>query len=263
MRQVVSLVDILSKDSICNHKPDPPAVNHLLPVEHPFNKSVLFVCVDVESYEKDHSKITEVGVATLDTRHLIGVAPGVDGKHWRTKINARHFRIREYQHLTNSQFVSGCPDRFEFGTSEFIDLDEAAKYVEACCKPSSDAAGGGVSLLDPEEQRNIVFLGHDTNTDVEYLRQLGFDVHALPNMLETLDSAVLHQFWTKQPDTTSLSKILGEFDIVGWHMHNAGNDAVYTVQAMLGVCVRESTLRGKEEVVKTEEPEVEEEEVWP
>ena len=31
---------------------------------------------------------------------------------------------------------------------------------------------------------------------------------------------------------------------MGWHLHNAGNDAVYTVWAMLAICVKEAEERG-------------------
>jgi len=30
-------------------------------------------------------------------------------------IRARHFRINEYKHVHNTDFVHGCADRFEFG----------------------------------------------------------------------------------------------------------------------------------------------------
>jgi hypothetical protein len=37
-----------------------------------FEQSVVFICVDVESYERAHHKITEIGIATLD-RHGISL----------------------------------------------------------------------------------------------------------------------------------------------------------------------------------------------
>lgn len=213
---------------------------------------MVFVCVDVESYEKAHNKITEVGVATLDTRHLIGIAPGPDGEHWRSKIHARHFRIREHRHLINQEFIQGCPDRFEFGESEFIHLRDAAMAVGTCFKPPFCATMpnddlGTLSIVvesfDVREQRNLIFLGHDTLTDVKYLQQLGFDPLILPNVLEAQDSATLYRVWRREPQITNLGKILYDFNIAGWNLHNAGNDAVYTIQAMLATCVRESILR--------------------
>ena len=76
---------------------------------------MVFVCVDVEANERNSSQITEIGIATLDTRDLKSLAPGERGANWLNKIRARHFRINEYQYVRNTEFVSGCPDRFGFG----------------------------------------------------------------------------------------------------------------------------------------------------
>lgn len=78
-----------------------------------FEQDAVFICVDVEAYERDNNKITEIGISTLDTRDLAHIAPGVKGKNWQNAIRARHFRISDYKHLVNKEFVDGCPDRFE------------------------------------------------------------------------------------------------------------------------------------------------------
>ena len=45
------------------------------------------------------------------------------------------------------------------------------------------------------------------------------------------------------------------FDVPAWNLHNAGNDARYTLQALLAICVREAGERGSMEVVKRREEE--------
>jgi len=77
--------------------------------------SVVFVCVDVEAYERNTKLVTEIGIATLDTRDLASVVPGERGANWMSCIRARHFRINEHKHLNNVEFVAGCADKFEFG----------------------------------------------------------------------------------------------------------------------------------------------------
>ncbi len=77
--------------------------------------SVVFVCVDVEAYERNTKLVTEVGIATLDTKDLASVVPGEGGANWMSSIRARHFRINEHKHLNNVEFVAGCADKFEFG----------------------------------------------------------------------------------------------------------------------------------------------------
>jgi hypothetical protein len=76
---------------------------------------VVFICIDVEANERAASQITEIGIATLDTRDLKSLVPGECGENWRRMIRARHFRITEYKHIINSEFVTGCPGSFMFG----------------------------------------------------------------------------------------------------------------------------------------------------
>lgn len=222
-----------------------PAIDPSKPVPFAFDQSVVFVCVDVESYEGDHHKITEVGIATLDTRDLQGIAPGDNGKAWRELIQARHFRIKEYKHLVNSRYVAGNPDGFMFGESTFVPLNEAAQHVASCFRAPFGAQGFSNSQI--QEQRNIILLGHNTLSDVRYLQQLGYDPIKEGIILEIMDTAVMYQVWHRDQQPTKLGNILADFDIIGWRLHNAGNDAVYTLQAMLGICVREATIRGSRE----------------
>ncbi len=77
--------------------------------------NVIFVSVDVEAWERNADIITEVGIATLDTKDLANLVPGKQGVNWMKRIRARHFRIKENAHFNNTDFVEGCADKFEFG----------------------------------------------------------------------------------------------------------------------------------------------------
>ena len=85
------------------------------PAPYERENSVVFVSIDVEACERNNKLITEIGVATLDTDDLVDIAPGQGGGNWMKLIRARHFRINEYKHLINHEFVVGAPDKFEFG----------------------------------------------------------------------------------------------------------------------------------------------------
>jgi hypothetical protein len=233
----------------------PPALDPSLPVPFAFDQSVVFVCVDVESYEKAHHKITEVGVSTLDTRDLVGVPPGPDGENWRSKIHTHHFRIRENAHLVNRQFVTGCPESFIFGKSTMVSLKNAPAHVAVCFNPpfsahdfTASSIEEAVGNIDISEKRNIILLGHDTMSDIRYLQNLGYDPLKVQSIVEALDTAVMYQVWRRDNQTASLGKILYSFDIRAWALHNAGNDAAFTIQAMLAITVREATLRGSSEL---------------
>lgn len=193
--------------------------------------------MDVESYERNHSLITEIGISTLDTAELLTVPPGVDGKEWHSKIRAQHLIILEHRHLVNWEFVNGCPDRFDYGKSETIRLHDAPLYLKSAFTHSGHLG---------KDDRKVILLGHDVNSDISYLKKLSFD--PMPYVWETVDSANLYRTWKQDHNISNLGRILDDFYMVAWHPHNAGNDAYYTIMAMLAVCVREATTRGQTDV---------------
>lgn len=117
-----SLLPDIASLSISALDPDKPA-------PYPFENEPIFIAIDVEAFERPPNQITEVGVATLDTRNLKDVSPGKHGEGWQGAIRARHFRIAEYKHLINKDFVEGCPEQFEFGKSEVIGRDNISSKV--------------------------------------------------------------------------------------------------------------------------------------
>ena len=201
-----------------------PLLNFENPNPYPFDQNVVFVCVDVEAFERNHRLITEIGISTLDTNDLLNLAPGENGTTWMKKINSRHFRIQENRHLVNKDFIVGCPDRFEkaFGESEFISIKEAPQVVGSCFKPPFSSRGAGVETADTETpKRNIILVGHDTKTDIQYLREVGYDVTNLSNILETLDTAELFRALKCESQPAGLGMLLYDLGIAGWNLHNA------------------------------------------
>ncbi|EXJ64326.1 hypothetical protein A1O7_00662 [Cladophialophora yegresii CBS 114405] len=102
------------------------------PAPLPFEKEPVIIAIDVESYERAHNLITEIGISTLDTLDLVGLPPGPNGKNWLNEIRSRHFRISGREHLVNRDFCAGHPDAFQFGQSELVDLKEAVAIVDSC-----------------------------------------------------------------------------------------------------------------------------------
>ena len=246
---------------------DLPEVDVTKAAPYPFDLDVVFICVDVEAYEREHRAITEIGISSLDTRDLINLAPGEGGTDWLKKIRSRHFRIREYGHLQNTEFVAGCADRFEkaFGTSEWVSKADAPKIVASCFRPPfavnpknpeanlrfvavdhpqagpfrpNDSAPSAPDIAQPNDtypKRNIILVGHDIKSDIEYLRDVGYDVSNLSNLLEAIDTADIYRAFKQEQNPRNLGQVLLELGLTGWNLHNAGNDAAYTLQALLGI----------------------------
>jgi hypothetical protein len=240
------------------------------PAPFPFASEPIFMSVDVESNEHCHHQITEIGISTLDTLDLVGVAPGEGGNNWIDLIRSRHFRIKEAAYVVNKDYVSGCPNRFDFGESEWISVDSAAKVVDECFQPpysghfplktktnkedgqeASDTTTEGTISEHKLRPRNIVLVGHDTDTDIKYLRNLGSrlfeanaETHASqpPTILEALDTATLFQVLKRDGSRRSLGMLLADLEIIGWNLHNAGNDARYTLEAMIRIVLTSRLL---------------------
>ena len=203
-----------------------PELNLTSPAPYECQDHVVFVCVDVEAYEKDSRAVTEIGVSTLDTNDLAGLAPGEGGSAWMKKIRSRHFRIRETAHLTNSQFVAGCADKFEkqFGASEWISVKEVPQIIASCFRPPfSNLNVDGSSPHNPGDatQRKIMLVGHAVRMDIDYLRKLGYDVSNLSNLIEAIDTADLYRAWMHEHNPTNLGAVLLTLELVGWNLHNA------------------------------------------
>ncbi|KAH0340514.1 hypothetical protein KCU81_g6748, partial [Aureobasidium melanogenum] len=211
------------------------------------NLDVIYIAVDVESYERNHNIITEIDFATLDTRDVKGVLHGEAGKDWHKFIRARHFRINEYKHYVNSEFVRGCPDQFEFGESEFVNLKDVPRMVASCFKYPYSAKDAKNTTEDDGEKRNIIFLGHDTKQDVAYLHKLGYDPKNLANLLEFQDTAAMWRAITGEQSIRGLAHIMYALELESWNTHNAGNDAVYTVHAMIGMCIKDLQKKASDE----------------
>ncbi len=221
---------------------------------------MLFITVDIEAYERDHGKVTEIGIATLDSRDLSGIAPGTDGRNWTSKIRARHFRIEEHSHLSNKLFVQSCADRFEFGETQWVTLPGVRRMIALCFRNDATVPEARVPaerrqqpMTDDETYntgRNIVLLGHAVDNDIRYLEGLNYIVRLVQHFVEAIDLGLMDRQIKGLQQSRALASILYDLDIVGWNLHNAGNDAYYTLQAMIVMALRHRVVDKVVEPVK-------------
>ncbi|KKK14207.1 hypothetical protein P175DRAFT_0515516 [Aspergillus ochraceoroseus IBT 24754] len=206
------------------------------PVPHPFWTGPVFVSIDVEANEACHSQVTEVGISSLDTLDLLGVAPGRQGKEWQSCIKSQHFRVKEYAHIVNKKYVTGCPDKFLFGESEWVQASELEDIVTTCLTRLSFCD-------DPEKDhlRPIVLVGHSLAADIQFLQLHHIDVSSKnANIVDFIDTAELFRAMHGEAQPRSLGGVLDQLGMIGWHLHNAGNDACYTLQTMVAVLVKDA-----------------------
>ncbi|KAL6233694.1 hypothetical protein BDW75DRAFT_241755 [Aspergillus navahoensis] len=215
----------------------PPHLDVNKPVPYPFWTMPVFISVDIEVHERSHSQVTEIGISTLDTRDLIGVAPGTNGEEWQSRIQSRHLRVKEYRNHANHLYVRGCPTKFEFGTSEWVASDDLSNAVQACFALPSFLDGADKKL------RPLVLVGHSLSSDIRYLEFA--NVHILGNsgasrFSDRIDTAASFQLLRGEMEPRSLGAVIGEMGMTGWNLHNAGNDARYTLQALVAILINHS-----------------------
>lgn len=212
----------------------------------------VFISIDVEWDEFNTSAITEVGVSTLDVYDILGTPPGQFGCNWQQRIRARHFWIEEYRHVKNTRWVHGCPEAFQFGKSKIVRKADMSRVLAGCFKlPYGRRGNHGRQALAPGF-RPVILVGHQPRGDIDKLRQMGFDPTALANVNMIQDTAQIHAFLAQSPNKPSLAAVLEELDIDAWFLHNGGNDAYYTLAALLGLAVahRQGIMFGGREAGK-------------
>lgn len=145
--------------------------------------------------------------------------------------------------------------------------DSISTFPEECELPEAI-----LSVLAPYtgKKRRLVFVGHDARQDIKYLSSVGFDVLALRGLVEQLDTKEIHQAWKESEQGKSLASVLSDLSIHSKHLHNAGNDAVFTLRALVGVAIEEiremeAKAKGKEykpALWDVKEPEVKKHDAW-
>ncbi|KJZ71792.1 hypothetical protein HIM_08812 [Hirsutella minnesotensis 3608] len=188
----------------------------------------VFIGMDLEALELAPHCVSEVGIAILDADKVQGVSPGTCGSNWWPFIKAHHLRTQEYSGSINRRFVQGCPDAFNFGESTFPPKHELVKNIRAIVEPYV------------RQQRNLIFVAHDPRQDLKFLSYIGLDIERLPGISGEIDTQALHQVWCDGGPPRSLSSVLSDLGMRSENLHNAGNDAVYTVRAMTALAVEQS-----------------------
>ncbi|GJN77288.1 hypothetical protein PLIIFM63780_000778 [Purpureocillium lilacinum] len=183
----------------------------------------IFICIDVEALEDPPHPISEVGLAILDAEKIRIIAPGTNGSNWWPFIECIHLRTEEYSGFRNHKYVHGCPESFNFGRSKFPKKEQMPGLIRRLFERFGQ---GG---------RKIMFVAHDSKQDLKFLHQIGIDCMALPGVIGAIDTVVLHQKWRDSNDARSLRTLLTDLGMEYRNLHNAGNDAMYTMRAMLGL----------------------------
>lgn len=157
------------------------------------NKKI--VSVDFEFYNLD---VYEIGVATLDNG----------------KLNYNHYVIEE--NFINKKTKPEKQFMFDFGESEIIPEIMISSIISS-------------------HLNNVDYvLSHGYSNDYLILKKYGLDLES-ESKLKIMDTVLYYQrhFDKNQGDALNLKKMLNLFNIESKLLHNAGNDAAYTLKLMI------------------------------
>lgn len=168
------------------------------------------VCIDVEAYERNTKKVTEIGISIYD--------PKLQLNSIFADIKPIHIIISENIKLNNSKYVPDNKRRFMGGESYLLSLEESRKFITMIVEKYIIEQDG-------------VIVGHSVAQDIKWIKSLNVK---LPENVNTVDTKDIYSL-TRNAGAT-LRGVLRHVDIPHGYLHNAGNDAYYTLLATLAYC---------------------------
>jgi len=139
----------------------------------------------------------------------LGIAKNKDGV-----ITTEHYLVEEfYQNKRNR----ALQERFEFGDTKKVSVNELKSIIENSLK----------------DTKYVLF--HEQREDFEILKTLGIDIEHTKNF-DVLDTQLAYKRYFREqgsnPDGAKLKDLLVAFKVKHDNLHNAGNDAHYTLQLL-------------------------------
>lgn len=173
----------------------------------------VFVAIDFEGTTQQDRRINEFGAAKLDTRFLFpdDAEP--------LCIETSHFAFAK--HRTR---------KFRFGETLRTDQTQLRKTVLDTLNITDNEHSGPGNY----SMRKILLVGHGISSEISFLDKLGLPIEAFPQITGIVDTLYLSDS-APHLDCASLKRLLHCLHIpIGEHsLHCAGNDANYTLRALL------------------------------
>ncbi|OBA20890.1 hypothetical protein METBIDRAFT_41865 [Metschnikowia bicuspidata var. bicuspidata NRRL YB-4993] len=179
-----------------------------------FTRSSALFCVDVEAWEHDTKQITEIGISIYD--------PSFQELALVPNIKTYHIRIAEGINFKNGDYVPDHSANFSGGDSYVFSRLQARSLLQALIN----------FYFGPNYPFFCSLVGHDLKGDIKWLENLGVSIS---RNVRKLDTQTLFSY-THGRDRASLKNALRTLNQPYAFLHNAGNDAYYTILLALKLC---------------------------
>lgn len=188
----------------------------------PATRPIVFVSIDFE-YKCTNKDLTEVGLSILDTANVVipetPTSPLEYAAAFAEHIKSHHLRVAEHHLWINTFPLGSDPAGFspEFGKSKKV----PARYLVERMRSIMWRTGW---------KREYVLVGCALENERGTLERLGFNLASFTYEVDIQqeDRSIRHD-----NHHGSLGKICGKLGLAAQNIHNAGNDARYTLECML------------------------------
>ncbi|CAL9736414.1 hypothetical protein MOSE0_J09142 [Monosporozyma servazzii] len=199
-------------------------------------QNAILFAIDIEGFESNQNIITEIGISIYDPRENLpedGVTVPI--------LRNYHIVVSEFFTLRNKNYLTDVKDCYLLGESIILPYDQCAHFIQSLINyymfPQTPA----------EKTWGRCFVGHGMSNDLTWLKSMGIkfppimkdiSTRHLPNEADDtayiIDTGKFHQIM--YGDTYgSLGKNLKLHNIPHSYLHNAGNDAYYTLQLLFNI----------------------------
>ncbi|KAL8277378.1 hypothetical protein RQP46_010218 [Phenoliferia psychrophenolica] len=172
-----------------------------------------FLALDVETWEHDHDLLTEFGWSLVQFSGGKEVARTVE-----------HIVVQENAHRRNGRYCPDARDHFDFGTTRTL--------------PQAQLLSTLSSLFSSSTSTPLYLIAHDPRSDLVALSLLGIPttpfLPSVPSPPPTtgifiLDSQDLYCGLVREKGKRKLELCASQLDVQTRRLHNAANDAKYTL----------------------------------
>lgn len=188
-----------------------------------FGRTSTLFALDIEAWELNTQIVTEIGIAIYDPRdQQVSLVPST------IQI---HIRIKEHLDKTNGRYVPNHARNFNGNITYIMSQADAALFTQSLvnyyfCKVRQS----GFSTF---------LVGHNLKGDIKWMNSIGV---LFPSEYSTIDTNSLCRI-THGKTNISLRKALEAVEIPYAYLHNAGNDAYYTLLLAMKLCDPQSRTR--------------------
>ena len=171
---------------------------------------------DIEAYEFDQKKIIEIGFLSSMKGQV---------------LELEHIIIEENIALLNGRYVENNKYNFNFGKSKTMSLNSA------------------IEILSEKIEEHDIIMGQGISNDFRYLRNNAskelnqkYNYQKMFEKKKVIDTAKMTFCISEDANTMSIGRVLDMLNIDNSNLHNAGNDALYTLEMAKGIVSYKNTL---------------------